>query len=392
VAGERERQQALERLQRDFRLRIDSVDLDSPDYFVIIQQMTDEWRSISATIDESYPLDVPNAECHHAVLTGIGFENQTWKNNQHPEIPTKGDRFDFFRFGPEMASLWTHMDDDYTVLLVEVDPVQVPSSLWRTLATSMSVSIGLASMQEHAQTIDYAWIYRFKQRRSISEQNLLGGEDPLILSSRTLERVGDWFQRAPILELLLRDETFFVASQLVCDSFRNHWFCLACALRPPERRPHDHPEPDPWSIVAKIPAMESAIVQATRAAEALLGKPGSNRTRTKQRWIERIPLDPDATFDLAGKSYFDFYYDLFDVRNDSAHSYGTFSAKLTRSIAVSAQTFAHSIIRSLFDRRACSHEEALQRLSFNKELLTNIDPGMSTPLTARSGRLFPPSS
>jgi hypothetical protein len=266
--------------------------------------MVDEWRSTSATIAESYPPNVPNSECHYAALTGLGFQNQTWKKSSgKPEFPAKGDRLDFFRFGAESASLWTHMDDDYTVLLVEIDPGNVPTSLWRTLASSMSIAIGLTSMQEHLQTLDYAWIYRFRQDLAIREQELLDGDDKLFLDSRILEAVVDWFQRARILELLQRDEAFFVASQLVCDSFRNHWFCLECALRPAERRRHEHPEPDPWSMVAKIPAMESAIVQATRAAESLLGKPGSNRTRTRQRWIDRIPLDPDAPFGLTGKSY-----------------------------------------------------------------------------------------
>src|SRR5260370_24366949 len=111
------------------------------------------------------PERVVDAE-HYAMLTGIGFENQAWKNNEGPQIAAKGDRFDFFRFGPEVASLWTHRDDDYTVLLVEVDRASVPSALWRTLASGMSIAIALASMQEHAQAIEYAWIYDFKQDQS----------------------------------------------------------------------------------------------------------------------------------------------------------------------------------------------------------------------------------
>ncbi len=396
MAGEREQQQALEKIRREFRSRLNSVDLDSPQYFEAIQQSIDEWRLASAKIADSYPPDVPNGECHHAALTGLGFQNQTWKKAAHPEIPQKGDRFEFFRFGVEAVSLWTHKEDDYSILLIEVDPANIPTTLWKTLASSMSIAIGLASMQEHTQTLDYAWIYRFDQELSLSEQDLLDGEDPLLLDNRMLETVEQWFQRARILELLQRDESFFVAAQLVCDSFRNHWFCLECALRPAERRRHDHPEPDPWSMVSSIPAMESAIVQATRAAEALLGKPGSNLTRTKQRWTDRIPLDPDAPFDLTGMSYFDYYYDLFEVRNDSAHSYGRISATLTRSMAVAAQAFAHLILRSRFERDACPQDKAIERLSFNRELLTNIEnspfPGMSTPLTAKPGRAFPPVS
>ncbi len=219
MAGEKEQREALEKLRLEFRAKLNSVDLDSPEYFSFIQQTMDDWRSASVEIAKSYRSDVPNTECHYAALTGIGIQNQTWNKSGNSEFPSKGDRVDFFAFGAEAVSLWTHKDDDYTVLLVEVDPANFATSLWRTLASSMSVAIALSSMQEHAQTLDYCWIYRFRSDLSIHEQELLNGDASCLLSDRILETVEDWFQRSRILELLKRDESFFVASQLLRDSF-----------------------------------------------------------------------------------------------------------------------------------------------------------------------------
>jgi hypothetical protein len=396
VAGEREQREALDKLQHEFRARLETFDMDSAEYGQAFQQMSNEWRRISDKIAAAYPLDVPNAECHHAMLKGIAFENQAWKQSPPGGFPAQGERVDFFRFGPEAASLWTQKEDDYTVLLVEVDRTTIPSNLWRTLASSMAVSIGLSSMQETSREIDYAWIYRFDQNIPVKEQERLDGDDPLILTNRSIYRLDHWFEQARILELLLRDEKFFVAAQQLCDSFRSHWFCLECALRPGVHRRHEHPEPDVWSMVSRIPTMDSAIVQATRAVEGLLGKPGQNKTRTRERWLREIPLSPDDSFDLAGKSYFDFYYDMFQVRNDSAHGFGALSATLTRLDAVAAQTFAHVVVKSRFDRDVCPNDEAHHRLSFNTALKANIEEGeysgMSTPLTAQTGRDFPPGA
>ncbi|WP_433968332.1 hypothetical protein [Tunturiibacter gelidiferens] len=326
-----------------------------------------------------------NAEGHRNRQSSLERHTAGW-------ISFPRDRVDFFCFGPEKASLWTQQEDDYTVLLVEVDRTNILSNLWRTLASSMSISIGLASMQEQSREIDYAWIYRFDQQKPVESQDRLDGDDPLILNERSIYRIEHWFDHARILELLLRDEKFFVAAQQLCDSFRNHWFCLECALRPPAHRRHQHPEPDVWSMVSRIPNMETAIVQATRAVEGLLGKPGQNRTRTRDRWLREIRLPPEDTFDLAEKSYFDFYYDLFPVRNDSAHSFGSLSATLTRFDAITAQTFAHLVVKSRFDRDACADSEAQSRLSFNDALLSNIEgsghSGMSSPVRRVLGVIF----
>ncbi len=81
MAGEREQREALHELQRQFRARVEALDLDSPGYVQAFQQMSDDWRTISEKIAVAYPLDVPNVECYHAMLKGIAFEIK--RGNRH---------------------------------------------------------------------------------------------------------------------------------------------------------------------------------------------------------------------------------------------------------------------------------------------------------------------
>lgn len=396
MPGEKKRAVALGKLTAQFKAQIASVEHGSTDFFKVLEEMAVKSRSIIAKVAGEYPLDIPNAACRHAVLIGIAIDNQAWKKSTRVGFPAKGDRLPFFVFGSEAAFLWTHSEDEYTLLLVETDPSKVQPIIWRTLGNSMSIAASLTSMFESLPDVGYAWIFKFAEALTFSEQDLLDNDDRFALGTRTINRIEDWFDRAPILELLQRDEKFFVASQMLCEAFRNHSFCLTCALRPVERRQHGHREPDSWNMLAHIPSMEAAIVQATRAVEGLLGKPGKDRIRTTNRWIKQIDLAPDASFELVGKTYLDYYYELFGTRNSAAHSFGKISADLTRAKAVAAQTFAHLVIFSHFERNACSIEEALERLSFNSELLENINKGqysgVSTPKTAKKGRALPWSS
>jgi hypothetical protein len=226
---------------------------------------------------------------------------------------------------------------------------------------------------------------------------LLEEDDKYLTDSCAFQTIDYWFDRAHILELLLRSEEFFVAFQLLSYTFKSHWFCLECAVRPAERRRHDHPEPDIWNLAASIPAMENGILQATRCVEALLGKPGSRESpqkleRTKQRWRDAVTLDPDEQFSLVQKSFLEYYYDLFQTRGFAAHSYGRLPPDLTCAQTVAAQTFAHKVVHSRFERDAVSADEAQQRLNFNSQLLDNSDRcifgrGGGTKLTHGSSSL-----
>ena len=60
----------------------------------------------------------------------------------------------------------------------------------------MAVSIGLSSMQESSPEIEYAWIYRFDPNIPVTEQERLQGDDPLILTNRSIYRIESWFEQS----------------------------------------------------------------------------------------------------------------------------------------------------------------------------------------------------
>ncbi len=343
----------------------------------LIKEFNEKWTEELARIDSKFPPDPPNAACHHAVITGLKLTNSTWMNGDPPMLPAPGDLVQFFCAGSEVIKIWTDKKDHESLLLTDIDPSRVLAGIWRTSAVLLELTIALSSMQEHSQNLGYAWIYHFQPDSPFEQQELLDF-DSCPAGQSVIQTIDYWFQRADILELLIRSEAFFVASQLLCYAFKSHWFCLECALRPPERRQHEHPEPDMWNLATAIPAMENGILQATRCVEALLGKPDDRNhpqklERAKERWRASVTLDPDAEFPLVQKSYLEYYYDLFGKRNFAAHSYGRLPPDLKRAEAVAAQTFAHLMVHNRFQRDAVSTDEAQRVLQFNSQLLENVD-------------------
>ena len=136
-----------------------------------------------------------------------------------------------------------------------------------------------------------------------------------------------------------------------------------------------------------LPKLESAIVQSCRSVEAIIGEP-PNRNKPgkvhahKQHWIATIGLNPDDIYEKANMSFLDYYYKLFfELRNPSAHSYGTVHYNLLRKQAVEAQCFAAIIVREYIKTNILDEEQAMDSLYFNRELLARVAETMSTNLT-----------
>ena len=138
---------------------------------------------------------------------------------------------------------------------------------------------------------------------------------------------------------------------------------------------------------AAFKASSSAIVQACRSVEGILGEPPNSKKQTavfkhKEKWIELTGINPDSIFEKAGISYLDFYYELFfDMRNPSAHSYGNIHYELEKSKTVQAQCFAAIVVRDYFNKHVLNLDEAQKKLRFNLDLLNRVNEDMSTKLT-----------
>jgi len=265
-------------------------------------------------------------------------------------------------------------------------------NVWKTLGSCLRIAMAFHSNLEGTQPAEefaYSWVYHFDPDDPLKEQALLDsdsvssygvGEAGVIRPLRFLEDI------APTLELLGRDERYFVASQHLVASVDSHYFCLVCALQREGYKMHPNHEPEIWEAVETIPKMEVAIVQATRAVEAILGKLGKRENpkklaRAVERWKSLLDLDPHETFELTGKSYLDYYYDLFGIRGDAAHSLGKLPYEVSRRLTIEAQCFAWIILLHYARRHSLDPQAAAEALRLDQAVYSSEPENTFTIMT-----------
>lgn len=325
-----------------------------------------------------YPPDPPNSECSNAILTGFLCSNETGLS--------RGDCTPLFKLKHEKISLWTHASNTNSVLISQTDPAVHHEICWLTAGSKLRLAFSLRSALETIPDVDYDWIYRFDPTNGFEETKFLDRER-FDRSSGFVHKVLDYAESAPMLELLDRDERFYVGAQNLLASFENHWFCVICALTPEHHRMHEVDELAPWHSADAISKMEAAIVQATRTVEGFLGKPGNREEPRKlqrmlDRWQEVVPIDPNSVYDRLNLSYLDYYYQMFGTRGDAAHSLGKLPLAMSRKLTIDAQCFACKILMEYFDHHKVKHEEARKRMGFNETLFASDDASYSSPITA----------
>lgn len=312
-----------------------------------------------------YPANPPNEKCHHALINGVLFY-KTAGFKIH-------DFFPYFRVGNETANIWVHSNDFNPALLVDVDILATPQNIWRSLSSILELTIAISSSFEHIDNYDYDWIYNFNPHKSLAENEFLNSENIDRLSG-SVHPLSYFAELAPLIELLYRDERFYVMCMNLLASFNNHHFCLICAFEKDGYQKHPSHELPPWQAAQAIPKMEVAIVQATRAVEAVLGKPGNRDVDAKykrilKRWNDAIDLEPDSSFDLTSKTNIDYYFDLFSIRGEAAHSLGSFPYQLSRQLTIEAQCFAWIILNSYYSKNSLSKVDARNAINFNSNLI-----------------------
>lgn len=119
-----------------------------------------------------------------------------------------------------------------------------------------------------------------------------------------------------------------------------------------------------------------------RCVEALIGKPpkkvNTNRLlEHKQKWLNQIGINLDDKFTKGETTYMDFYYNLFELRNAAAHSYGTITFELERKQTVAAQCFSSLLLDGYVVKNVLSKEIVIGKLTINQKLIEK----MSTPKT-----------
>lgn len=350
-------------------------------------EMLEEERYIA----EKYPLDVPNKASNYALVTGVFIENSY--------EPYKGDFIDFFEIENERVLIWTPEEDKNSVLVVEVKEAVKNNVCWITVASMIELSRSLFTSFEQRLSDDkfsYKWMYYFDPNIEIANTTFygmsIGGPNLLesaVFNSGVILKATDIADMAHIIELLYRDEKAYTASAALQSSFKLHYCCLICETGHTYYHNHISQEPEIWEHVSVIPEMEIAIVQACRSVEAILGEP-PNRTNPrkaydfKKKWKELLGFDAESIYEKASMSYLDFYYKLFhEFRNSSAHSFGNIHYNLLRKNTVDSQCFAAKILFEYIENNTIDNLSAIEKLSFNKDMLSHVSTEYSTKLTKK---------
>lgn len=337
---------------------VDSLTITLLKQLEISEQENENWRK---NFSDSPPSDY----CHKALLAGILFYTE-------PNFPLH-DITPYFSIDHESVYIWTHARNHISNLIVDVDPAVKSLNVWRNLASILELTEAISYNFEYLMVCDYQWIYNFDPKTSIEDSEFLYPENFYRQSGLQLN-ISYFADNASLIELLHRDEKFYVMGMNLLASFYNHNFCLICAFRKDGYKEHPNHDLPTWEVAQAIPGMEAAIVQATKAVEAILGKPGKRDDPAKyqrilDRWNKSIDLDPQDVFGLVNKSYIDYYYEMFGVRGNAAHSLGSLPYKLSRQLTIEAQCFAWILLKSYFSRYSLNNAAAKKYLNFNKKLI-----------------------
>jgi len=352
-------------------------------------EMLSEWLEVEHRIQEqrviNYPSDVPNASGHHAFIRGISIENSF-----RPFIS----EYNFlFETALEKVYVWTHTENKYSALVSDVDISVKSKPFWKTIGSMIYLSQLYYRAFEGAAfegEFEYKIMYYFSPNSSLESIEFfnLNDTDRLFLLDGGNVKVTDIADLAPMIELMYRDDRCYIATSLLLSSFQLCYCCLICELGLYQGRKHETHDYELWEQANYVTKMESALVQACRCAESILGKPARSKKKSrvvthKQRWVDATGINPDDVFIKSRTSYWDYYPKMFDeLRNPSAHSQGKVQIDLKRRHIIEAQCFAALILRGYIRKNEKSFEDALDILNFNKVLLSRVAEKMSTILTS----------
>lgn len=335
-----------------------------------------------------YSEPIPNESCQYALLQHVLASNETGFST--------GDFTYLFGNDIEKIYAWTHTKNKASCLISHVNPSVRSQDLWITLASVFELANALITDWTGMVDMDMHWIWDYSPTKSIKQLlavqpkdfdvHHVGSEDTF--QKGTLLSIRDIYDRIPLANALFSDKRLYSASRLLFASYSSNY----PANEPENMRAVRVPEYEPWETCKQFASVDSAIVQATRAVESLIGQPSSSVRRCKEHWIADLDLDPCSEFQ-DGISYLDFWMKyLFDIRNSAAHA-GKPGYLLSRRLKMAqVQEYANHLINSYIEK----HSESIPAdvtdpgiaIHFNEELVKRlpegIDEGSSTCITADS--------
>ena len=331
-----------------------------------------------------YPPDIPNESGHHAFIKGISLENSFG--------PLVGEYNLLFETQFERIYIWTHTKNKNSSLISDIDTSVKEKEFWKTVGSLINLSSAYYEAFEGVDfdsKLEYKLIYNFAHSDPFEDIVFadVSSTDLLFIFDGRHRKATEIADLAPMIELMNRDDRCFTAVSLLLSSFQIHYCCLICELGLSQYKMHESHEPEIWEQADSITSMESGIIQACRCAESILGEPPNRKKQSrilahKMKWNDLVGLQPDALYERAEMSYWEFYLKMFDeLRNPSAHSYGNVHFDLKRKHAIDVQCFAALIMRGYVNKNKVEFKIAVDRLNFNRALLDRVQMDHSTPLT-----------
>lgn len=364
----------------------DSVDINK-NLRELTQQYFETLMKQQEVREKNFPIDIPNEVCNYAFIQGVKFENSF--------MPRVHDFLPFMKCGDEELYIWTHTKNKDTALVSKVSKSVKGKKFWKNIGNIIQLSYSYTRQFEHTMDIEYKWCYYFEPSESLEDHVIYDCSDidKYSLLNGTILKLSEFYLLSRLIELLWRDDKAYTAMSTFYASMQTHYCCLICELGMYPYKKHPSHEPELWEQAGAIAKYETAIVQACRCVEALIGKPPNKENRSrllqhKDKWINELGINPDDNFIKGKKTYLEFYYYLFELRNSAAHSYGTIPFDLERKQAIDSQCFASLLLDGYVMKNVVLEDEAIKTLHMNRDIINRVNETMTTSRTYEDGDSF----
>lgn len=314
----------------------------------------------------AYPEDIPNQLCNTALLSGVFY---------HDERTLEVGYFNrLFSTIYEDVYVWK-TESNYAHFVCVVDSKVKDLDVWKTSGLLISLSFAWNKGFEHSTDgISYNWVYRFDEKQAIADLDFYDANSLDEVNNGFFVTNQDLKNMIRLMALLTKDDSFLKALINFVSSMQLNYTCLFCELSTGSYKMHPSHEPKVWEKLSLYNNFETAIVLACKSVENILGKPPKRENfnsvvKFKNKWASLLNINPEDQFDKGKCSYFDFYYQLFNLRNSSAHADVKKSFDLKRKNTIESQCFAAVLIFDYIDSNLPSYDESCIMLKLNKELI-----------------------
>lgn len=335
---------------------------------ISLDELTEITMKNVQILEKAYPEDIPNKQCNTAVFSGVLYQS---------EEPLENGYFDrLLSTNYEEVYIWK-AEHSYAYLVSKVNSKVKDLDIWKTCGLMISISFVWSKGFEHStDNIGYNWVYRFDKNQEKSELDFYENDSIFEIDNGVCISNRDLVNMIRLIALLEKDDALFNSIINFHSSMQLCYTCLICELSDRAYKMHPSHEPRLWEKMPLYNNFETAIVLACKSVENILGKPPRKDNpgsveKFKCKWLKQLEINPDDQFEKGECSYFDFYYRLFSLRNDSAHANYKEAFDLERRNTIESQCFAAILLFDYINKNLPSFEDSSALLKLNTTLIQN---------------------